>query len=220
HVIAYVAGHSHDNVVTPFKSREGGFWEIKSPAIADWPPQHRLLEVMNNRDGTLSIFGTMLDHDSPSEAPESGDPQEVESFTPAELASIGRVITYNDPQEGPDDSEGFPKDRNVELLIGDPRVQDEPPDGGGDGPGGDPDPDPPDDGGGTDSGGSSGAGTTGAAQEQVRTSLGGTAGAGAGGDLPFTGLALAVLALLGVALVVAGRTLGRGASDQPGDRPG
>jgi len=47
----------------------------------------------------------------------------------------------------------------------------------------------------------------------VRTSLGGTAGAGAGGDLPFTGLALAVLALLGVALVVAGRTLRRGASD-------
>ena len=42
HVVAFVAGHSHNNRVAPYKAESGsGFWEIKSPAIADWPPQHR-----------------------------------------------------------------------------------------------------------------------------------------------------------------------------------
>jgi len=218
-VIALVAGHSHENEIEPYRDADGSgdFWEIKSPAIIDWPPQHRVIEVMDNRDGTLSIFGTILDHDGPSLSPGSLDADGVGDLTPAELASIGRTLSYNDPQVGPGPPEGTRRDRNVELLIGDPRVQNKPPGGGGNGPGGDPDPNPapdrPDGGGGTDSGDSGGQGTTGAAQEQVRTSLGGTAGAGAGGDLPFTGLALAVLALLGVALVVAGRTLRRGASD-------
>jgi metallophosphoesterase (TIGR03767 family) len=207
HVIAYVAGHSHENVVTPFESGRGGFWEIKSPAIADWPPQHRLIEVMNNRDGTLSIFATMLDHDSPSEAPEGGGPQEVGSYTLAELASIGRVLTYNDPQEGLDGSEGERDDRNVELLIGDPRARDDP--GGGPGGGGGGGSGGGDDGRGSSSGGGGVGGVDEAADEQERAVLGGTAGADSGGDLPFTGLALALLALLGVALAVGGRTLRR-----------
>jgi hypothetical protein len=217
-VIALVAGHSHENAIEPYRDADGSgdFWEIKSPAIIDWPPQHRVIEVMDNRDGTLSIFGTILDHDGPSRSPGSLDEEQVEDLTNAELASIGRTLSYNDPQEGPDGSEGVRKDRNVELLIRDPRVQDDRP-GGGDGPGDEPDPDPapdpPGDGGGADSGGSSGQGSTGAAQEQVRTSLGGAAGAGAGGGIPFTGLALAVLALLGLGLLVAGRSLRRGAGE-------
>jgi hypothetical protein len=69
-VIAYVAGHSHENRVAAIEGEGGrGFWEIKSPAVVDWPPQHRLVEVMDNRDGTLSIFGTLLDHASPSTSP-------------------------------------------------------------------------------------------------------------------------------------------------------
>jgi hypothetical protein len=121
-VVAYVAGHSHDNAVTPFSGAGGhGFWEIKSPAVADWPPQHRLVEVMDNRDGTLSIFATMLDHASPSRSPGSGNARQVARYDPATLASIGRTLSYNDPQEGPDGSEGTRADRNVELLIDDPR---------------------------------------------------------------------------------------------------
>ena len=96
HVVAYVAGHSHNNRVEPFKADGGsGFWEIKSPAISDWPPQHRLIELMENCDGTLSVFGTMLDHDAPVDAPQAGP---AAGFSAAELASVGRVLTYNDPQ--------------------------------------------------------------------------------------------------------------------------
>jgi metallophosphoesterase (TIGR03767 family) len=118
--IAYVAGHTHENEIEPFSDGAGGgFWQITSPATADWPPQHRLIEVMANGDGTLSIFTTLLDHDSPSQAPSGGD---AGAFGIGEMASIGRTITYNDPQEGPGD-EGNPADRNTELLLRDPRCR-------------------------------------------------------------------------------------------------
>jgi hypothetical protein len=106
--------------VQPFKADGGtGFWEIKSPAISDWPPQQRLIELMENCDGTLSVFGTMLDHDAPAGAPPAGP---AAGFSAAELASIGRVLTFNDPQEDKADNAGEPTDRNVELLLDDPRT--------------------------------------------------------------------------------------------------
>lgn len=76
---------------------------------------------MDNRDGTLSIFTTILDHDSPSHAPGSGI--DASGFDIGELASIHRTLTYNDPQEGPDQDQGLPIDRNAELLIANPRCQ-------------------------------------------------------------------------------------------------
>ena len=130
-MISYVAGHSHENEVQPFKDDDGSgdFWEIKSPAVVDWPPQHRLIEVMDNRDGTLSIFGTILDHAGKAKGPKGGSADEVDDFGPRELASLGRTLSYNDPQVGPGEAEGERIDRNVELLIRDPRSKG----GGGDG---------------------------------------------------------------------------------------
>ncbi len=117
HVIAYVAGHSHENRIAPF-GEGSGFWEIKSPAIVDWPPQHRVIDVMDNCDGTLSLFTTMLDHDAPITAPPAGP---AGGFSSAELAALGRTLSYNDPQVDQADSAGKPTDRNTELLIADPR---------------------------------------------------------------------------------------------------
>ena len=126
-VVAFVAGHSHENSVKSYKNADGksGFWEIKSPAVADWPTQSRLIEIMDNDDGTLSIFGTMLDFGAPVDNPPPGT--SAASFSREQLAAIGRTITYNDPQVGPGTTaqpgpEGRTRDRNVELLIGDPRT--------------------------------------------------------------------------------------------------
>jgi metallophosphoesterase (TIGR03767 family) len=125
HVIAWVAGHSHVNDIEAFPGPSGtGFWSIRTAAEADWPQQNRLLEVMDNRDGTLSIFGTILDHASAATAPPSGT--SATGLTPSDLASIGRTLSYNDPQVGatkcsPACGEGTSDDRNVELLIRDPR---------------------------------------------------------------------------------------------------
>jgi 3',5'-cyclic AMP phosphodiesterase CpdA len=122
HVVAYVAGHSHENRVAPYRRGPGSVWEIKSPAIADWPPQNRMVEVMDNRDGTLSIFGTIVDIDAPVQSPPSGTAAGGSATNV--LASISRTITWNDPQVGPRGTpgpQGELKDRNVELLLRDPR---------------------------------------------------------------------------------------------------
>jgi len=126
HVIAYVAGHTHANAVRFYGSRGGrGFWEVNTASHIDWPQQSRLLEVMDNRDGTLSIFGTILDSAAPTEAPAPGPAAQL---SVAQLASLGRTLSYNDPQrldaEGgaqERDKRGGRRDRNVELLVRDPR---------------------------------------------------------------------------------------------------
>jgi metallophosphoesterase (TIGR03767 family) len=126
HVIAWVAGHSHVNEVTAYPGTDGhGFWSVKVAAEADWPQQSRLLQLFDNRDGTLSLFGTIVDQAGEVTAPAPG--ADAASLTPADLASIGRTLSYNDGQTGgrecePDPcGEGAAEDRNVELLIADPR---------------------------------------------------------------------------------------------------
>jgi len=122
HVIAYVAGHTHENRITAFKrSGASGFWGIETASEIDWPIESRLLEVMDNRDGTLSIFGTLIDHGATLATPPRGTP--AAGFDPERLAALGRELSYNDPQVGVEDgAEGRPQDRNVELLLRDPRT--------------------------------------------------------------------------------------------------
>ncbi len=164
-VIAWVAGHSHLNDVTPYPDGKGhGFWSIRVAAEADWPQQSRLLQVFDNKDGTLSIFGTILDHASGIAAPASGTP--ASGMTPADLASIGRTLSYNDTQTGgracaPNPcGEGAAKDRNVELIVADPRTSGPGPGDGGGGAGGG--------GGGTAPGGGNGGGPGGGVGEAVK----------------------------------------------------
>jgi uncharacterized repeat protein (TIGR01451 family) len=130
-VIAYVAGHTHEHALLPCGStRTTGpgnrrfcgnhtWWEINTSAVADWPHQNRLIEVMDNRDDSLSIFGTVLDHASPATAPGPGS---ASSFIARQLAAIGRTFGFNDPQGGAPSGEGDPQlDGNVELVVDDPR---------------------------------------------------------------------------------------------------
>ena len=120
-VIAYVAGHTHENRITAFKRPDGGgFWGVETASEIDWPIQSRLLEVMDNRDGTLSIFGTLVDHGATLVTPPAGTA--AGGFDPETLAALGREFAYNDPQAGIEaGAEGRLQDRNVELLVADPR---------------------------------------------------------------------------------------------------
>jgi metallophosphoesterase (TIGR03767 family) len=121
-VVAYVAGHTHEHRVTPFKrpTGRGGFWGIETSSEIDWPIQSRLLELMDNRDGTLSIFGTIIDHAASLDTPQPGTP--AGAFSPGTLAALGREFSFNDPQVGIEaHAEGRAVDRNVELLLPDPR---------------------------------------------------------------------------------------------------
>lgn len=94
-VIAWVNGHSHRNTITAQPS----WWDIGTAAHIDWPPQSRMIDVVDNQDGTLSIFGTMVDH--------GDDP----------VVGFARELMGNDPHSGFGGGTGAEGDRNVELLL-------------------------------------------------------------------------------------------------------
>ena len=121
HVIAFVAGHSHVHQVLSYTRLDGsgGFWNVKNAAESDWPPQSRLLEIMDNHDGTLSLFNTVLDSAAATATPAPGTA--ASGLSVNQLASLNREFAYNDPQKGGGSGEGTAQDRNVELLIPDPR---------------------------------------------------------------------------------------------------
>ena len=125
HVVAWIAGHSHVNRVEPYADgKGGGFWMVRAAAEADWPQQARLLQLFDNHDGTLSLFNTVIDHAGNAAAPASGS---ASGLGVDQLASLGRTLAYNDPDSGarrctPQPcGEGAAADRNVELLVSDPR---------------------------------------------------------------------------------------------------
>lgn len=84
------------------------------------PQQSRIIEIADNGDGTLSIFGTMINHLSPPNVETQGP-----CYTITEMASISRTLAYNDPFNDPKTREGTPKDRNVELVINNPLLRSE-----------------------------------------------------------------------------------------------
>ncbi len=110
-VIAWVDGHTHNNIVQPRPGGTGGFWDVGTAAHIDWNSQSRLVEVIDNGDRTLSIVCTMIDHAAPI-VPGGGDPV-------MKLASIHRELAANDFQRGfyRGAGAGTPQDRNVELVI-------------------------------------------------------------------------------------------------------
>jgi metallophosphoesterase (TIGR03767 family) len=113
-VVAWVNGHTHVNSVTAHpRAGGGGFWEVNTASHVDWPAQARLLELVDNHDGTLSLFGTVIDAAAPLSAGRS-------LSTTTALASLARELAANDPQERNDNRRGSVEDRNVELLLASP----------------------------------------------------------------------------------------------------
>jgi metallophosphoesterase (TIGR03767 family) len=110
-VVAWVNGHTHRNQITAHARADGsgGFWEINTAAHIDWPQQARLIEVADNRDGTLSIFTTILDHAGPADY--AGD-----LGSTVALAALSRELSVNDPQANLG-ARGSVADRNTELLV-------------------------------------------------------------------------------------------------------
>jgi metallophosphoesterase (TIGR03767 family) len=112
-VIAWVNGHTHDNVVEARPDPAGvtgGFWDIGTAAHVDWPAQSRIVEVAERKDGSISIWCTVVDHEAPANP--AGAATRV-----LRLASISRELEANDPQLGHGTGAGGPEDRNVELVL-------------------------------------------------------------------------------------------------------
>jgi metallophosphoesterase (TIGR03767 family) len=121
-VIAWVNGHTHVNHIVPHKRPSswkvrGGFWEINTASHIDFPQQARIVELVDNGDDTLSLFGTIIDSAAPLGWKSTSNPDQ--------LAALSRELSANDWQErvskpdaqGHDGRRGAIHDRNVELLV-------------------------------------------------------------------------------------------------------
>lgn len=108
-VVLTVAGHAHVNSIRAFASSTedgltgGGFWEVRTASSIDWPGQGRLIEVVDNGDGTLSIMTTSFDFAAPE----------------GSLAARSRRLSLIDLQAGwrSSDGSGGELDRNTELVV-------------------------------------------------------------------------------------------------------
>lgn len=113
-VIAWVNGHTHCNEMIAHRGStpEHSFWEINTASHIDFPQLARIIEVADNRDGTLSIFTPLIEADSPYTADE-------DDLSATGLASLYRELSYNDLHRD-DDLLGKVADRNCELLLAHP----------------------------------------------------------------------------------------------------
>jgi 3',5'-cyclic AMP phosphodiesterase CpdA len=99
-VIATLCGHTHRNQITPRATGAGGFWQIETASLIDYPQQARALRVLETSGGGVAIQTWMLDH-----------------VFPGRLGSISRELSYLDAQGGrPQGFAGTRQDRNVTLY--------------------------------------------------------------------------------------------------------
>lgn len=115
-VLAWVNGHTHVNRLTPqgHDNPQRAFWEINTASHIDFPQQARIIDVCDNKDGTLSLFTTLIESAAPYSA-------SYTSGTQSSLASLYRELSFNDIHTDVS-AEGGAADRNTELLLLNPHV--------------------------------------------------------------------------------------------------
>lgn len=114
-VILHLVGHGHYNVIEPRISPDlvpaKGYWEVQTPSGVEFPQQSRIIEIVDNRDGTGSVYLTLFDF------------QSIEGDDPDELAELGRELSFGDTLRGGYSAGhsfggmGSVSDRNRELLF-------------------------------------------------------------------------------------------------------
>ena len=67
-LVAWLGGHRHVHRVQAHPGPVpgvGGFWEITTASLIDWPAQTRTLELLRHADGSIEIVCTLQDHQAP-----------------------------------------------------------------------------------------------------------------------------------------------------------
>jgi metallophosphoesterase (TIGR03767 family) len=112
-VVLWLNGHRHLNEVQPrpdMTGRTNGFWEVSTAAMADWPCQSRLVELVASGHEEIAILCTMLDSAVPA------DPERAEGLE--RLAALHRELAANDPFAGAGHGgAGGLGDRNIALRL-------------------------------------------------------------------------------------------------------
>jgi hypothetical protein len=105
-VALHLVGHGHKNRVEVRSAADPlhGYWEVQTSSLVAWPQQARLIELVDNRDGTAEFWLTMIDYDTEH----------------SELAAASRFMAAYEVHTGEDSGtshEGDSTDRNVVLPI-------------------------------------------------------------------------------------------------------
>ncbi|MEV7390278.1 MULTISPECIES: TIGR03767 family metallophosphoesterase [unclassified Streptomyces] len=109
-VLAWVNGHIHRNLITPHTASNGrSFWEITTASHVDYPHLARIVELVDNKDGTISLFTTLIE----SAAPHRTD---FTDLSQTGLAALYRELAFNAPGASKALA-GNPVDRNTELVL-------------------------------------------------------------------------------------------------------
>lgn len=119
-VVLHVAGHGLEHRLTPKPSplgAAGGYWEVSTGSPLDYPMQSRLLEVVDNGDGTLSVFSTVYDTAPPINPGDASDPTPDDGLNQMLLAGVARQVGMRDAQLSVTASGLAASDRNAELLL-------------------------------------------------------------------------------------------------------
>jgi metallophosphoesterase (TIGR03767 family) len=111
-VIAWISGHRHHHRILPHPHEvTGGFWEIVTTSIIDWPSQARAVDVVRLPDNRVVIVCTGIDHNgnlSPSR----------DAASIFELAGVHREVAANSlTGERQKRLPGTAADRNVVLIA-------------------------------------------------------------------------------------------------------
>ncbi|MFD5817886.1 TIGR03767 family metallophosphoesterase [Streptomyces sp. NPDC127038] len=108
--LAWVNGHTHKNEIVPHAAAGNrSFWEISTASHVDFPQLARVIELVDNKDGTLSLFTTLIE----SSAPHATD---FSDLTQTGLAALYRELSFNAPGARTDLA-GTSRDRNTELIL-------------------------------------------------------------------------------------------------------
>lgn len=122
-VVAWVNGHSHEHRIVfhprTAGTRDGhGFWELNTTSCIDFGQQSRTFELVDNGDGTLSVFTVVIDHAGPATHGDARNGTRDGSWDAGALASVSRELAANDTRWfEPFELLGAESDRNAELLL-------------------------------------------------------------------------------------------------------
>jgi hypothetical protein len=61
-VVLTLAGHTHHNRINARRTDHGGYWNIETASLIDYPQQSRALRFHETEDGGIAIETWMLDH--------------------------------------------------------------------------------------------------------------------------------------------------------------
>ncbi|KAA2264593.1 TIGR03767 family metallophosphoesterase [Solihabitans fulvus] len=110
-VLAWVNGHTHRNEIIAHRHAEPtrSFWEINTASHVDFPQHARIIEITANGDGTVSLFTTLVEADSPYQV-------DYDDRSPRGLASLYRELSFNDLHANLAQV-GAAADHNTELVL-------------------------------------------------------------------------------------------------------